>query len=173
MGFDKGNQTDSSIPRDDPANEAVALQIAREGTVLLKNRGKLLPLNAAGRAGQSGAGSPHSKVILVVGPNASPAVTGGGGSSYTEPAQKISLLDSIRREAGPSVRVDYVPLVMTLSDKAFQFDGLYLPNDPSRRGLQQERWSNMELSGSPDETKAVPKVDLAADDDHAAQHFSM
>jgi len=161
MGFDKRDQTDPSIPRDDPANEAVALQIAREGTVLLKNRDHLLPLG------------PHTKTILVVGPNASPPVTGGGGSSYTEPAEKVSLLDAVRSQAGPAFHVVYMPLVMTISHKALQFDGFYLPDDPAKKGLFQEHWNNETLSGEPDESKTIEKIDLAADDDHAPQHFSM
>ncbi|MFI5387085.1 MAG: beta-glucosidase H [Fimbriimonadales bacterium] len=170
MGFDSRNQTDPSIPQDDPANEAVALQIAREGTVLLKNRDHLLPLPLY--KGARFAGLPMT--ILVVGPNASPAVTGGGGSSYTEPARKISLLEAVRRQAGANVRVIYRPLVMTTSDKAFEFDNFYLPSDPTRKGLFEERWNhNMKLSGAPDEAKPVDRVHLAADDDHAAQHFSM
>lgn len=97
--FDKRPQLDSSISHDDPANEAVALQIAREGTVLLKNRGGLLPLDPG-----------RKRMILVVGPNAEKAVTGGGGSSYIDPIRKISLLEAIQAQAGPHDTVLYEPL---------------------------------------------------------------
>ncbi|HTQ11080.1 MAG TPA: glycoside hydrolase family 3 C-terminal domain-containing protein, partial [Fimbriimonadaceae bacterium] len=170
MGWDRRSQTDSTIPRDVPANEAVALQIAREGTVLLKNRDHLLPIFLPPKVG---AYIGRKKTILVVGPNAFPAVTGGGGSSYTDPVEKTSLLDAVRAQAGSAYKVVYRPLVMTTSEKAFQFDGFYLPDDPAKKGLFQEHWNNETLSGTPDEAKPVAKVDLAADDDHAAQHFSM
>jgi beta-glucosidase len=100
MHFDTQTQLDSSIPRDDPANAAVALQIAREGTVLLKNHGNLLPLSRA-----------KVKKILVVGPDADPAVTGGGGSAYTRPFKSLSVLEAIKQVAGPGVDVEYRPVI--------------------------------------------------------------
>src|SRR5439155_827827 len=74
MGALDRPQKDESIPLDDPAGDATALQIAREGIVLLKNENHTLPLDRA-----------KIKTIAVVGPNADPAMTGGGGSSYTTP----------------------------------------------------------------------------------------
>jgi beta-glucosidase len=146
MGFDKRPQLDSSIALDDPQDEQTALQIAREGTVLLKNRGNLLPLDN------------HRKLqILVVGPNAQPAVTGGGGSAYISPIEKVSLLDAIQKEAGPNVEVLYEPLVSNVTDKAFQFKNYSLPSGGGQ-GLHYEEFSNMNLEGSPVMTKDVPEV---------------
>ncbi|MGA2277146.1 MAG: glycoside hydrolase family 3 N-terminal domain-containing protein, partial [Terracidiphilus sp.] len=52
------------------ANRAVALDGARESITLLKNEEHLLPLDPG-----------KVKTIAIIGPNAYPAVTGGGGSS--------------------------------------------------------------------------------------------
>src|SRR5262249_4196494 len=79
MGAFDRPQKDESIPLDDPANDATALQMAREGIVLLKNEKQTLPLDRA-----------KAKTIVVVGPNAHPAITGGGGSSYTTPTRPVS-----------------------------------------------------------------------------------
>jgi beta-glucosidase len=70
------------------AQQAVALQGATEGIVLLKNAGSLLPLDAT---------KIHS--IAVIGPNAAVARTGGGGSSMVRPKYAIAPLDGIRTRA--------------------------------------------------------------------------
>jgi beta-glucosidase len=86
MGAFERPQKDESIPLDDPTSDATALQIAREGIVLLKNENHTLPLDRA-----------KVRTIAVVGPNADPAITGGGGSSYTHPTRPVSVLEGIKR----------------------------------------------------------------------------
>lgn len=84
-------QKDASIPTENPQNEAVALQMAREAAVLLKNDG-VLPLDAA-----------RVKKIALIGPNAHPAVTGGDGSSRVTPLHSVSLQDALAGELGLQV----------------------------------------------------------------------
>ncbi|RYG64482.1 glycoside hydrolase family 3 protein, partial [bacterium] len=93
MGWDAGPQEDPTIGKPDPANEATALDVARQGTVLLKNVGATLPLG------------PNTRRILVIGPNATPAVTGGGGSSYTDPTKPLSLAEAITKAAPAGTQV--------------------------------------------------------------------
>jgi len=81
---------------DTPEQRAIALQGATEGIVLLKNQGGLLPL-AAGKV----------KSIAVIGPNASVARTGGGGSSLVRPKSVVAPLDGIKQKAGSGVKVTY------------------------------------------------------------------
>ncbi len=129
MGFDKRAQELPSIPRDDPKSAAVALQIAREGTVLLKNSDNILPLSRT-----------KIKKILVVGPNADPAITGGGGSSYTTPFNSISILEAVKKAAGPNVQVDYIPVLgdsIRAALKSIQLDG----------PVHAEYWDNPNLDG--------------------------
>ena len=76
-------------PLDDPANAATALQIAREGIVLLKNDNDLLPLKADAL-----------KSIAVIGPLAADGVPAGGGSSRTQPFHEVSFLEGIRAQSG-------------------------------------------------------------------------
>jgi beta-glucosidase len=75
----------------------VAEQVAEQGTVLLKNRGGLLPLNPAS------VGS-----IAVIGADAgSKAYTAGGGSATVTASQTVSPLAGITAAAGPGVKVSY------------------------------------------------------------------
>ena len=90
-------------PQFDPADStysvsdrAIALEGARESLTLLKNEGQILPLDAA-----------KVKTIAVIGPDAWPAVTGGGGSSETQAFEPVSILTGIANLAGPGVRVLY------------------------------------------------------------------
>lgn len=76
---------------------AAARQIGDEGIVLLKNNGKILPLNPA-----------RSKKILVVGENALKMMTVGGGSSSLKVQREVSPLDGIRAGAGNECEVAYV-----------------------------------------------------------------
>lgn len=87
MGFFNRPQKDDTIPLDDPASAKTALQMAREGIVLLKNTGSILPLNAD-----------KIKNIAVLGPNASMKykASGGGGSSYVNTFIAIGAADAIK-----------------------------------------------------------------------------
>jgi len=91
-------------PQFDPANStysvadrAIALEGARESITLLKNEGKLLPLDAG-----------KIKTIAIVGPNAYPAVTGGGGSSEATAFEPVSLVTGVGNLVGAGARVLYV-----------------------------------------------------------------
>ena len=73
-------QRDLSIPRFNQEGSDVALQAAREGMVLLKNEGNVLPLT-----------KDKIKTIAVIGPDAYPAVPVGGGSAQVKPFQASQL----------------------------------------------------------------------------------
>jgi beta-glucosidase len=81
---------------DTPGHGALALKVAQESIVLLKNDG-LLPLNRE-----------KIKRIAVVGPNADSASMLIG--NYTgKPSQSVTILNGIKEIAGPNVEVTYVP----------------------------------------------------------------
>jgi beta-glucosidase len=90
-------------PQFDPADStysvkdrAIALEGARESLTLLKNEKHLLPLDAA-----------TIKTIAVIGPNAWPAVTGGGGSSEAQAFEPVSTVTGIANLVGANVHVLY------------------------------------------------------------------
>ena len=79
-----------------PDHQKLALKVAREGTVLLKNEKKLLPLSKE-----------KIRKIAVFGPNAKEAMIGGGGSSNVSPFYSISILDGLKNKLGEDIEVIY------------------------------------------------------------------
>jgi beta-glucosidase len=77
------------------ADGAVARQLAEAGIVLLKNNGGTLPLQVS-----------QLQSIALIGPFATSAMTGGGGSSFVSPNYTISPLAGIQsRVAGSGIAV--------------------------------------------------------------------
>lgn len=130
-------QLDDSIPKDDPASAEVALQIAREGTVLLKNDG-ILPLSRA-----------KTHRVVVLGPGN--RVTGGGGSSITHPFHSIAIDEAIKQVGGDGVTVTYHPVIGKINE-AFQFRGYEGP-------LKAEYFIGKTLAGAPVLTREEKGID--------------
>ncbi|NUN70180.1 MAG: glycoside hydrolase family 3 C-terminal domain-containing protein [Bacteroidetes bacterium] len=122
-----------------PEHRAVALDVARKGIVLLRNEGKILPLDPAG-----------TRSIAVIGPNAEVLRTGGGGSSMVEPAFTESPLAGVRRTF-PGATVRFAPGARQMGDvPPIDAKYLFLPGDSlGVNGLSAEYFNNMDLSGSP------------------------
>jgi beta-glucosidase len=98
--FQLFNRAPTGGPKDTvttPAHAAVALKVAQDSTVLLKNSDGVLPLKPA---------STHS--IAVIGSDAgSGAYSGGGGSASVVPPYRISPYQGIAERAGRGVDVTY------------------------------------------------------------------
>ena len=92
--FDKPHEAEGAV--DTLRQRTLARTASTESIVLLKNSGDLLPLDPA---------KIHS--IVVIGPNAAVARTGGGGSSRVSPKYSITPLQGIKERAGTSVQVSY------------------------------------------------------------------
>ncbi|MGC9221472.1 MAG: glycoside hydrolase family 3 C-terminal domain-containing protein [Solirubrobacteraceae bacterium] len=79
-----------ATPVDTPTTDQFALEVAERGTVLLKNQGSVLPLNAA-----------TTGSIAVIGPDGSTApLTAGGGSSHVSAPYVVSPLAGITNRLG-------------------------------------------------------------------------
>ena len=91
FGFLDKELKDSSIPEDNPESRQTALDLAREGVVLLKNDG-VLPLSRKAR-------------VLVLGPNAGKTASGGGSGSVT-PFSTVTVVQGLK-DIGADVR--YIP----------------------------------------------------------------
>ena len=106
----------------------VALQGARESITLLKNSNNTLPLDAA-----------KVKTVAVIGPNAWPAIVGGGGSALPTPFTSVSIVEGIGNVAGQNVSVLYNAGVPTLPD--------LFRNTHWEGGVKTETYSNRSFSG--------------------------
>ncbi|MGZ3722642.1 MAG: glycoside hydrolase family 3 C-terminal domain-containing protein [Bdellovibrionales bacterium] len=133
-----------------PANQATALQMARESHVLLKNIKSALPLDLK-----------QIKKIAVIGPNADVYVN-GGGSSAVEPFRKISTLNGLRSHVPANVSVEFsagshaAGAMITPSHLA--------PTSGTAEGLLGEYFDNPDLAGKPVFTRIDQTVNFYWDD---------
>jgi beta-glucosidase len=164
FGFLDHDQTDPSIPLYDQQSRNVALEEARGGMVLLKNEGNLLPLDKT-----------KLNTIAVIGPDAYPAVIGGGGSSQTKPVNQVSYLEGVSNYLGTRVKVLYAVDSVPASDVAMKTEFRTEPDGPA--GLTGEYFDNQSLDGAP----ALKRVDQHVNfdwgqgsfaDGHPVDHFS-
>ena len=136
FGFFDRDQTDASIPLLGQAERETALEEARSGMVLLKNRDHFLPLDK------------HKiKTLAVLGPDAYPAVPGGGGSSQTKPFNAVSYLEGLSNYLGKDARVWYAPETLSLDEVVAHSEFAVLPG--GAKGLKGEYFNNEDLQGEP------------------------
>src|SRR3984893_9889081 len=165
FGFFDREQTDANIPLYSEDGRRLILEEARDGMVLLQNENHVLPLDRE-----------KIKTIAVLGPNAYPAVIGGGGSSLTKPFNAVSFLEGIGDVAGQSVRVLYLAESTPLNDIVSHTQFVSTPGGPA--GLKGEYFDNEEFKGEP----ALSRVDQSIDfhwgegryrDGGPAEHFAV
>ncbi|MGM9757339.1 MAG: glycoside hydrolase family 3 C-terminal domain-containing protein [Candidatus Cryptobacteroides sp.] len=134
--------TDGTIPHDNPENADVALRIAREGVVMLENRGGELPFGKKDR-------------VLVLGPNAT-KVTTGGGSGFVTPFHSVTVADGLTLVRGSKN-------VTVLSDSELYPDcsAMVSPvSDPQAMGFDAEYYNNKSFEGRPEVTRVDAFIDF-------------
>ncbi|MGC2401418.1 MAG: glycoside hydrolase family 3 C-terminal domain-containing protein [Acidobacteriaceae bacterium] len=92
--FDKPHAASGDI--DTPEQRALARKASAESIVLLKNAADVLPIDPS---------KIHS--VVVIGPSAAVARTGGGGSSLVKPKYSVAPLKGIQDRAGSRFQVTY------------------------------------------------------------------
>lgn len=136
-------QLDSSIPEDNPASVKTALDVAREGMVLLKNEENLLPLKAD-----------KIKKVAVVGQNALRYLTGGGSGRVT-PIHYVSFYEGIKAVGvQKGVEVKYIDEYDHLDDD------VYVASGSDEHGFNGEYFNNTDLSGAPIATKVDANINF-------------
>ncbi len=164
FGFFDHDQTDPNIPLYDQGGRELTREEARDSMVLLKNEGSLLPLDKS-----------KLRTIAVIGPDAYPAVPGGGGSSQTQPFSQVSPLEGISNYLGTRVNVLYAADSVSAPEVADQTEFRVTPG--SGPGLQAEYFDNQDLEGAP----ALKRIDAHVNfdwgegsfaDGHPVDHFS-
>jgi beta-glucosidase len=128
-------------PQFDPANSTysvaagpVALKGALESITLLKNEGRILPLDAT-----------KVKTIAIIGPNAWPAVTGGGGSSEAQAFAPVSIVTGIANLVGPDLHVLYTRGLPEMNDIFWRTHW-----EP---GLKESTYPSKDFTGNPQTTE--------------------
>ena len=143
------DQRDTSITYLDPQNTTAALDSAREGAVLLKNSGNLLPLDRN-----------KVKTILLVGPDAYPGVPVGGGSAGVVPFHLVSAYEGLAAKVAPGATVLYDPGLPSLSHLA-NATKLTTASTGGKPGVTLETFANKDLQGTPAMSSVVPQIDLS------------
>jgi len=121
-------------------HKQAALNIAKEGIVLLKNENSILPLDLS-----------KIKSIAVVGPNSKAAVAGGGGSSMVVPYTSVSPLEALQNKIGDKVKINFAQgMIIDGETNAIESKFLFTDKDEKVNGLTAEYFTNMNLEGEPD-----------------------
>lgn len=144
FGFKDGVGEDKSIPLDSPESVETALNVAREGLVLLKNEKNILPINPK-----------KYKHIIVTGKNAHGYIK-GGGSGGVVPFHYTSLFEGIQKEAAQNnVKVEYV------DELDFLPAIMYTDNNLSQTGFHAEYFNNINFEGKPVVEQTEKKINYS------------
>jgi beta-glucosidase len=125
-----------------PAHDALALKVAEEGMVLLKNHRNLLPLDLE-----------HIKSIAVIGRPAIEMQVDALGSPQVPPLHAVNFLDGIKARAANRVAVNYAGV--PLHGEPLPASAITVPDNDSVHGFHAEYFKNRDLRGSP----ALVRVD--------------
>ncbi|MGI8770167.1 MAG: beta-glucosidase H [Acidobacteriaceae bacterium] len=134
FGFLDRDQLDLQDPLYSQHGDEIALASARASLTMLKNDGGLLPLNAE-----------RVKTIAIIGPDAYPAVVGGGGSSDTTAFAPVSFLSGVSDYLGRRTKVIYASGLPSLEDI---FKQTRFKDANGNSTLKMEVFDNPEFSGT-------------------------
>jgi len=130
-----------------PEHKALALKMAQQSVVLLKNENNILPLKKT------------IKKIAVLGPNADNRISVLGNYNGT-PSKVVSLLDGLKEKLGNNVEIIYEPAINFINDTMLAYEDV--TNQYSwegNRGFKAEYFNNRELQGTAVITKTENKID--------------
>lgn len=137
---------------DQQACSELALDEAREAIVLLKNK-NILPLDKN-----------KIKTLAVIGPDAEPAVTGGGGSSHVDAIHAVSLKKGIEEFVGDDIKILYSPgpFEQVPDDFYKNNNNFYImTNQGKTEGLKADIYDNKNLENSPVATRVDKVIDFS------------
>ncbi|MFG1808022.1 glycoside hydrolase family 3 C-terminal domain-containing protein [Streptomyces sp. NPDC049040] len=127
-----------------PEHLALARRISVSGSVLLQNRGNLLPL-----------GRPASIAVIGDAADAHPQTHGGGSGSVNANGTVVSALAGIKARAG-SATVTYTPGTLGIAAPPVA------PASVFGSGLTATYYGTTDFTGTPLGTETVPNLDLSA-----------
>lgn len=146
--FEKTHEENSKLINT-KEHQQIALKVAQEGIVLLKNENNILPINIK-----------KIKSIAVIGPNAAVARTGGGGSSQVQPIFSISPFEALKQKLGNKIKINYAEGTKLLGEiTALKTSYFYLPGS-TEHGARGEYFGNKNLQGKPAFTRTDPQINF-------------
>lgn len=159
--FDDYKYDKSKVNTDE--HKQVALDVAKDGIVLLKNNNSILPLDVN-----------KIKSIALIGPNSKVAVTGGGGSSMVVPFKSVSPLEALQNKIGNKVKINFAQGSMIDGD-ADPIDTKYLfvDRDQKENGLLGEYFTNMDMNGRPERTVVDKTINFMWNDKAPFEDFKV
>jgi beta-glucosidase len=153
-----GRPPDDSVSLFSEPSDQTALKIARESIVLLKNDRSILPLDPA-----------RTCTLAVIGPNASPAVMGGGGSAIVATYHSVSILEGLAaflHNAPAQPNCAHTVLYDSgLTDRFEVFHATHFD-----RGLTQQSFATRDFTGPAQETS---RLSLSEDRVHTSRTGSL
>jgi beta-glucosidase len=130
-----------------PAHDALALKVAEEGIVLLKNRKNLLPLDRE-----------QVKSIAVIGQPAMDMQVDALGSPQVQPLHVVNFLDGIKAQATGHATVYYV--AARLRGEPLPTSAITLPDNDAVHGFRAEYFKNRNLAGPPALVRTDESINL-------------
>jgi len=128
-------------------HKALALKMARQSIVLLKNENDILPLKKS------------IKKIAVLGPNADNRISVLGNYNGI-PSKVVSLFDGLKEKLGTSVEIIYLPAINFINDTMLAYEDV--TNQYSwdgAKGFKTEYFNNRELQGNALLIRTENKID--------------
>lgn len=160
IGLFDGYQYDSLLVNT-PDHKKVALDVAKEGIVLLKNENSILPLDLN-----------KIKSLAVIGPNSKVAVTGGGGSSMVVPFSTISPLEALQNKLGNKIKINFAQgCIIDGNSNPIDTRLLFTKNEGNENGLNAEYFTNKNLEGNPARIKIDKQINFLWNDNAPFDNF--
>jgi beta-glucosidase len=135
-----------------PAHQRFATQLSEQGTVLLRNRGGVLPINTR---------RVDSVAVIGAAGQSNPIYT-GGGSAAVVPSATVTPLAGIQARAGAGVRVTYAQGTAGTAEPPVIDTARLTPASGAGNGLTAQYFNSRDLSGSPAITRVDPTVQVTA-----------
>jgi beta-glucosidase len=149
FGWLDGRTADDTTPNYNRDGARAALQSAREGMVLLKNAGSILPLDKS-----------RVRSIAVIGPNAHPAVVLGGGSAVIPTYHAVSVLEGVANHAAPTASVRHVRGIPSLAGMVAATSFSTAPGTGGQPGIKVEVFLKTEPTGTPSATRVDEHISV-------------
>ncbi len=139
-------QADSSV-LESPEHKALALKMARQSIVLLRNENNTLPLKKSIRK------------IAVIGPNADNKIAELGNYNGI-PSRIVTILDGIREKLGQGTEIAYEKGINLANDTLMVYNKVSnLYSYEGKPGVKAEYYKNENLDGTPKVTRMEEDID--------------